>query len=82
MIEKTENPLGFNLEQVGILAGELQKVFDDWQKTPVKYFELEESGVSIEIKVKGKKYPYNLEQLKKLKVELADPVINAVKEFA
>lgn len=82
MIEKVQNPLGFNLAQVERMIVELQQVFDDWHKTPVEFFGLEESGVVVEIKIKGKKHPYNLEQLKKLKVELLDPVMVAAKEFA
>lgn len=82
MIEKVANPLDFNLEIIEPLIAELQKRFDDWQLTPVEHFKLKESGLSMEIKFNGKTYSYNLEQLKKLKDELSDPVINAVKEFA
>ena len=44
---------------------------------------LEESGVCIELKTKGGDvYSYSLEQLKKLKVELEDPIFNSLKEVS
>lgn len=84
MIEKVENPLNLGLEQVESLLDELQKRFDGWHRTPVEYFELTEANIGIDIIIKktGRQYSYNLEQLKSLKAELMDPVINAVKEFA
>lgn len=83
MIEKTENPLGLNLKITNIFLAELQRHFDDWQASPAAIYEtLDESSISIDIEYQGKKHPYTLEQLKKLKAELSDPVINAVKEFA
>lgn len=85
MIEKVENPLDFNLEQVEILIAQLQKHKDDWEESPAAISglaSLDDSGVEIQIDFKGKKYPYNLEQLKRLKAELLNPLINAVKEIA
>lgn len=85
MIEKVENPLSLDLERVERLITQLQKCMDDWLESPASLSglaTLDESGVEIKITVKGKKHTYNLEQLKKLKAELLDPVINAVKEFA
>lgn len=85
MIEKTENPLGLDLERVERLIPQLQKCMDDWLESPASLSglaTLHDSGVEIQINLKGKKYPYNLEQLKKLKAELSDPVMIAAKEFA
>jgi len=85
MIEKVENPLSLDLERVERLITQLQKCMDDWLESPASlsgWATLEDSGVEIKIMYKGKEHTYNLEQLKKLKAELLDPVINAVKEFA
>ena len=43
---------------------------------------LEESGVALEIKTKTDTYSYNLEQLKLLKAEMLDPVMNSLKEIS
>lgn len=85
MIEKTENPLDLDLERVERLITQLQKCMDDWRESPASlsgWASLEDSGVEIKITVKGKRHSYNLEQLKKLKAELLDPVMVAAKEFA
>lgn len=55
MIEKTENPLDFSLEQINVFIAELQATYDsykaDYENT---WFSLKEDGVSIEITIKDK----------------------------
>jgi hypothetical protein len=60
---------------------ELQKTFDEYSDD-LGIFSLDESGISIEIKTKSSEYSYNLEQLKKLKVELEDPLLQSLKEVS
>lgn len=79
MIEKIENPLNFGLDQVNILITELQKSFNEFNNDLVP-FSLDESGVSIEIKWKSGTHSYDLAQLKLLRAELVDPVVNSLKE--
>ena len=81
MIEKTENPLDFGLEQIEVLTLELQETFDSFNGD-LSPFALDESGVSIEIKTESGEYSYNLEQLKKLKAELEDPLMQSLKEVS
>ena len=81
MIEKTENPLDFGLEQIEVLILELQETFDSFG-SDLGHFALDESGVAIEIKTKSGEYSYNLEQLKKLKAELEDPLMQSLNEVA
>ena len=81
MIEKTENPLDFGLEQIDFLILELQETFDSFDGD-LGPFALDESGVSIDIMSKTGKYSYNLEQLKKLKAELEDPLMQSLKEVS
>ncbi|CAM2995155.1 hypothetical protein [Acinetobacter celticus] len=81
MIEKIENPLNFGLEQIEVLISELQETFDSFGGD-LGPFALDESGVSIEIKTKSGEYSYNLEQLKKLKAELEDPLVQSLKEVS
>jgi len=81
MIEKIENPLNLGLDQVDVLLAELQKTFDEYSDD-LGIFSLDESGVSIEIKTKSSEYSYSLEQLKKLKVELEDPLVQSLKEVS
>jgi len=81
MIEKTENPLDFGLEQIDVLILELQETFDSFDGD-LGPFALDESGVSIDIMIKTGKYSYNLEQLKKLKAELEDPLMQSLKEVS
>lgn len=81
MIKKTENPLNFGLEQIEVLTLELQETFDSFGGD-LGHFALDESGVAIEIKTKSGEYSYNLEQLKKLKAELEDPLMQSLKEVS
>ena len=84
MIQKIENPLGLRLEGVEILIAELQKQFDQFVEDPIHEtlgLSLEEAGVAIELKTKTGKYSYNLEQLKLLKAEMLDPVMNSAKKI-
>lgn len=81
MIEKTENPLDFGLEQIEVLTLDLQKTYDEFRED-LGPFALDESGVSIEIMIKTGEYSYNLEQLKKLKAELEDPLMQSLKEVS
>lgn len=84
MIEKTENPLGLQMEYIQALIYDLQPSMDAFQNSPVVGLSLSESNITttIENRITGQEATYSLEQLKKLKAELLDPVINAVKEFA
>lgn len=81
MIEKIENPLNLGIEQVEAAIDELQKTFDafDGDLGP---FALDESGVMLEIKTTKKTYSYNLEQLKNLKAELENPMMQSLKEVS
>lgn len=81
MIEKIENPLDFGLEQIEVLISELQETFNSFHAN-LGPFALDESGVSIEIKTKSGEYSYDLEQLKKLKTELEDPLVQSLKEVS
>ena len=82
MIQKIENPLDLGIKQVEILITELQESFDIHSVDLHECFSLEESGIAIEIKTKNGKYSYNLEQLKLLKAEMLDPVMNSMKEIS
>ena len=83
MIQKIENPLNLGLEQVEILITELQDSFDKYSQDLPEFLSLEESGCAIEIHTKNGEYSYyNLEQLKLLKKEFLDPVMNSVKEIS
>jgi hypothetical protein len=82
MIEKTENPLDLGLAEVESMINELQPIYDECQLSLGPDSELEESGISLDIIIKTRRYSYTLEQLKKLKTELLDPVMIAAKEFA
>ena len=81
MIEKTENFLNFGLEQIEALISELQETSDEFHAN-LGPFALDESGASIEIKTKSGEYSYDLEQLKKLKTELEDPLVQSLKEVS
>ena len=82
MIEKVENPLNLGLEQINAAISELQKIFDAYSMESLGCLSLDESGVSLEIKTTTGTYSYNLEQLKKLKVELEDPLLQSLKEVS
>jgi len=81
MIEKVENPLNLGLDQVEIMIAELQKTFDEYSDD-LGILSLDESGVSLEIKTTTGTYSYDLEQLKKLKAELEDPLLQSLKEVS
>ena len=81
MIEKVENPLNLGLKQVDALITELQVQFDNFGDR-LGPFSLDESGVAMEIKTKSGTYSYNLAQLKLLRAELFDPVMNSLKEVS
>ena len=68
MIQKIENPLNLGLEQVEILITELQDSFDKYSEDLPEFLSLEESGCAIELKL--------------LKKEFLDPVMNSVKEIS
>lgn len=82
MIQKIENPMNLGLQQVEILITELQEKFDSSSQNLPEFFSLEESGVAMEIRTRNGEYSYNLEQLKSLKKELLDPVMNSLKEIS
>ena len=82
MIQRIENPLNLELEQVEGLIPELQRQFDENSQLMGDFFTLEESGVSIEITLKTGQYNYDLQQLKGLKAEMLDPVMNSAKEIS
>lgn len=81
MIEKIENPLNLGIEQIDLVIAELQENFDAFGGD-LGPFALDESGVSLEIKITTGVYSYDLEQLKKLKTELEDPLIQSLKEVS
>lgn len=82
MIQRIENPLNLGVEQVEILIAELQDSFDKYSQDLPEFLSLEESGCAIEIQTKSSEYSYTLEQLKQLKKEFLDPVMNSVKEIS
>ena len=81
MIEKIENPLNLELKQVDVLISELQTKFNEFSDR-LGPFSLDESGVSIEIKLASGTHSYDLAQLKLLKAELLDPVAQSLKEVS
>lgn len=82
MIEKVENPMNLGLEQINAAISELQKTFDAYSMESLGCLSLDESGVSLEIKTTTGTYSYDLEQLKKLKAELEDPLLQSLKEVS
>lgn len=86
MIKKTENPLNLSLDLINKILPELQQQFDNFEQDPLAMklgLALEESGICIEIKTKaGDEYSYSLEQLKKLKAELENPLVQSLKEVS
>ena len=68
--------------QVDVLIAELQKTFDTYSMESLGCFSLDESGVSLEIKTTTGTYSYDLEQLKKLKTQLEDPLVQSLKEVS
>ena len=82
MIEKVENPMNLGLEQINAAISELQKTFDAYSMESLGCLSLDESGVSLEIKTTIGTYSYDLEQLKKLKAELEDPLVQSLKEVS
>ena len=82
MIEKVKNPMNLGLEQINAAISELQKIFDAYSMESLGCFSLDESGVSLEIKTTTGMYSYDLEQLKKLKAELEDPLLQSLKEVS
>jgi len=86
MLEKTENPLNLSLDPINKILPELQKQFDDFADGPIANklgLTVEESGVCIEIKINtGEEYSYSLEQLKKLKAELENPLVQSLQEVS
>lgn len=81
MIKKIENPLNLELKQVDALISELQSTFDCYSKN-LGPLSLDESGVAMEIKTTSGTHSYDLAQLKLLKAELLDPVMNSLKEVS
>lgn len=81
MIEKIANPLNFGIEQIDVAITELQETFNAFSGD-LGPLALDESGVSLEIKTTTGEYSYNLEQLKKLKAELEDPLVQSLKEVS
>lgn len=86
MLEKTENPLNLSLDLINKILPELQKQFDDFADGPITSklgLTVEESGVCIEIKINtGEEYSYSLKQLKKLKAELENPLVQSLQEVS
>ena len=82
MIEKVENPLNLNLDAIEVLILELQKQFDLFSADVPDELSLDETGVSIEIEMTSGTYSYNLQQLKKLKTEMEDPLLQSLKEVS
>lgn len=82
MIEKIENPLNLGLEQINAAISELQKTFDAYSVESLGCLSLDESGVALEIETTTGTYRYDLEQLKKLKAELEDPLVQSLKEVS
>ena len=82
MIEKVENPLNLNLDAIEVLILELQKQFDLFSADVPDKLSLDETGVSIEIEMTSGTYSYNLQQLKKLKTEMEDPLLQSLKEVS
>lgn len=86
MIEKIENPLNLGLDLINKILPELQQQFDNFEQDPFAMklgLALEESGVYIEIKTNtGDEYSYSLEQLKKLKAELENPLVQSLREVS
>lgn len=83
MILKVENPLDLNLNQVEMLIDELQQSFDQHSEDLPEYLSLDESGVAMEIKTKsGLTHSYNLADLKLLKAQMTDPVVQSLKEVS
>ena len=82
MIEKVENPLNLNLDAIEVLILELQKQFDLFSADVPDELSLDETGVSIEFEMTSGTYSYNLQQLKKLKAEMDDPLHQSLKEVS
>lgn len=82
MIEKVENPLSLKLDVIDVLIAELQKQFDLFSANVPDELSLDETGVSIEIEMTSGTYSYNLQQLKKLKTEMDDPLLQSLKEVS
>ena len=83
MILKVENPLDLNLNQVKILIDQLQQSFDQYSEDLPEYLSLDESGVAMEIETKsGVTHSYNLADLKLLKAQMTDPVVQSLKEVS
>ena len=82
MIEKVENPLSLKLDVIDVLIAELQKQFDLFSADVPDELSLDETGVSIEIEMTSGTYSYNLQQLKKLKTEMDDPLLQSLKEVS
>lgn len=81
MIEKIENPLNLRIEQVDAAINELQKTFDSFNRNSGA-FEVDESCVLLEIKTRKETYSYSLEQLKKLKAEMLNPLVKSLGEMS
>lgn len=82
VIEKTENPLSLKLDVIDVLIAELQKQFDLFSADAPDELSLDEAGVLIEIEMTSGTYSYNLQQLKKLKTEMEDPLLQSLKEVS
>lgn len=82
VIEKTENPLSLKLDVIDVLIVELQKQFDLYLASASDVLNLDETDVSIEIEMTSGTYSYNLQQLKKLKAEMDDPLLQSLKEVS
>ena len=83
MLEKTQNPLDLNLQQIEAIIAELQPHVDSFNADECDFLTLEESGCALEIKVKdGSVVSYNLEQCKKLKTEFENPMFQSMAEMS
>lgn len=80
MIEKTENPLNLGLEQIDPAIDELQKTFDTFAGD-LGSFTINETFVALHITTSTGEYSYDLAQLKKLKAEIEDPLLQSLGEM-
>lgn len=82
MIEKVENPLDLTLEQVEVYIAELQQSFDRHHGNLPLWLTLNETGCMITLYTETEEATYSLEQLKKIKAEMLNPLVMSASEVA
>lgn len=82
MIEKVENLLDLTLDQVEEYIADLQPSFDRYQNDLPFGLTLKETGCTVTLSTKTKTATYNLEQLKKLKAEMLNPLVKSLGEMS